>query len=896
MAQHGTAAAPSPYASILAYSEAWPEWQRDALRRIVRYGSLNSDDLKELEAMCRARHAPDVEAPPPEPLSNDHIPGGVAGAEAVSLTRLSGLRHVGQIPEDQSIDFGPSPGLTVIYGENGTGKSGYARVLKKACRARGEAQAIMPNAFAPLPDGPAVARVEYRVGTEQREIAWTDGKAADARLSNVFVFDSFSASAHVGEEGPACFKPQGLDVLPELAKACDTIKAGLQKDIEQVQGTIDATASGWTYKPGTAIGQIVGGLAATTEPERIDQASQFTDTDEKRLAELTATLNAVPEVKAKETTAAANRIRAFAETAAGRATSVDDTAMQGLGEAINEAVATADAAEAAAGPELKDVDLPGSCSDVWRKLWEAAREFSLEHAYPAKEFPVTEAGARCVLCQQVLQPDAIDRYARFNRFVVDETRRRAEAAKAKVAKLKAGVDPLRPIASDAASIQADLDREAPNSFAAVEAFAQSVDARITHAKRCLEDFAWSEAPALASSPIEDLRSLAGRLDARAKEELAAAEPEVAKKMAAEKDELEDKKWLVSKKEQVKAQIDRLKRVRTLQQCQRDCSTTKITEKSGELGAAHVTAALLGAFNKEREALGLKAPPVKLEETRGVKGERRFALSLDGATSGTVCEVASEGEHRCIALAAFLAELSQASHRSALVFDDPVSSLDHRRREAIATRLVEEAKHRQVVVFTHDIAFVCDLDAAIRVADLQIHYRHIERLAGRPGRVLDGLQWDAKSYKEQMKALREDVGKAEKVYKEAGDSEYRKVAMPVVDRIRGACERIIEEKLVNGVLKRHDSRINVKNAPTIAVVTAEQWKAVHQVWKECSNITEAHAPPFSGPRNVPEPARLKEWIERLGNTVDEVGRARGGGATESPARASEAPPATSDATG
>jgi hypothetical protein len=38
----------------------------------------------------------------------------------------------------------------------------------------------------------------------------------------------------------------------------------------------------------------------------------------------------------------------------------------------------------------------------------------------------------------------------------------------------------------------------------------------------------------------------------------------------------------------------------------------------------------------------------------------------------------------------------------------VSSLDDTRRAYIAERLVTEAKHRQVIVFTHDIPFLIDL--------------------------------------------------------------------------------------------------------------------------------------------------------------------------------------------
>src|SRR5207248_1226215 len=127
------------------------------------------------------------------------------------------------------------------------------------------------------------------------------------------------------------------------------------------------------------------------------------------------------------------------------------------------------------------------------------------------------------------------------------------------------------------------------------------------------------------------------------------------------------------------------------------------------------------------------------------------------------------------------------------------------------------------------------------------------------RVLPGLVWDAQSFKEQMKTLNEQVGQADKVHKEKGQSEYRNAAMPVIDRIRGACERIIEQHLLNGVIHRHDSRIDVRVTPTIAAVTTDHWKTVHAIWKACSRIIEAHATPLSGPVNVPAPDELKKWM-------------------------------------
>lgn len=534
----------SPFASILSWSLDKAEWQRDALRRIIASGPLSAEALKELTAICRAKHglAPATGTVPEAiPLTATHTPGGADGTASVSLMKLSGLHNVARLPSDQEIVFGDAPGLTVIYGENGAGKSGYARVIKKACRARGTPQEIKPDAFATSPASPAKARIDCRVGTVHTPVDWTDGSATDPRLGNIFVFDSFSATAYLREEDSAKFKPRGLDVLPELAKACDSIKTELQAEIEAEYKKIKEARDGWSRNGTTAVAKLVNAISAKTDPDKIDAVAAFSEIDEKRLAGIIATLSTDPTIKAADTRDASTRVRTLATNLRNRATSVDDTAMQVLDEAISDAEATAKAAKAAAGPDLKETDLPGSCNDVWRKLWDAAKAYSVAHAYPDKPFPFTDTDAKCVLCQQTLQTDATERYARFNRFVTNETRRQAEAAQAKVTALKPGVETLRLTAADASSIKAVLDREAPGTFAAVEAFATAVDARIAHAQECLKAGTWTDAPALPVSPCADLLTLACTLDARATAEAATADPFTKKLAETERDELIDRK-------------------------------------------------------------------------------------------------------------------------------------------------------------------------------------------------------------------------------------------------------------------------------------------------------------------------------------------------------------------
>ena len=101
---------------------------------------------------------------------------------------------------------------------------------------------------------------------------------------------------------------------------------------------------------------------------------------------------------------------------------------------------------------------------------------------------------------------------------------------------------------------------------------------------------------------------------------------------------------------------------------------------------------------------------------------------------------SEGEKTCVALAAFLTELATATHKSTLIFDDPVCSLDHRWRKKVAERLVDEAANRQIIIFTHDLIFVNDLKNIATEKNQSTKFVTIQREAAGSGIVVEGLPW------------------------------------------------------------------------------------------------------------------------------------------------------------
>ena len=111
---------------IAAWVEARPEWQQQALDWL-----LDDEHLTDLNSMNYWRWPLSKELPLSLCGAADLRMAGSA-AQTVALLTVDEIANVNALAADQHLTFGQT-GLTVVYGRNGAGKSGYARILKHAC-------------------------------------------------------------------------------------------------------------------------------------------------------------------------------------------------------------------------------------------------------------------------------------------------------------------------------------------------------------------------------------------------------------------------------------------------------------------------------------------------------------------------------------------------------------------------------------------------------------------------------------------------------------------------------------------------------------------------------------------------------------------------------------------
>lgn len=129
-----------------------------------------------------------------------------------------------------------------------------------------------------------------------------------------------------------------------------------------------------------------------------------------------------------------------------------------------------------------------------------------------------------------------------------------------------------------------------------------------------------------------------------------------------------RQWLGTVKTDVLDQIKRLKAVDALNTAQKTTATNKITTLSTDLAKRLVTDRLRARFAQEVARLGIaEQHAIELKHARTSAGIPMFHVRMMSKPDKPVGKVLSEGEHRCVALAAFLAELSTLETSSGIVF-------------------------------------------------------------------------------------------------------------------------------------------------------------------------------------------------------------------------------------
>lgn len=859
---------------IAEWAKGLPDWQSDAVRRILVKGDLTESDRKELLAILKKTKGiedPNNPAPSPITLKASDVPGPSDSRSVVILKSMHGVKNVNALAPDQTLKFALS-GVTVVYGGNASGKSGYSRVLKKACRARGQVEDILPNIFAlHNPDAVAEAFFDISVDGQDRTEKWVDKQPATDSLASIAVFDAEAARFYVDERNEVVYIPYGLDVFNKLGDLCRNLKERLEgvelAPIEPLPKELtDLTLT-------TAVGRLIRSLTHETDLSEVEKLAKLTQGELERLEELRKLLAQIdanrPEVMATQRRRLKSRIEKIRDGVIALDNGLSAEKCNNLRLLQTKAREAAEAARLASEEAFKNQPLQGVGSGPWREMFEAARRYSELLAYPGYSFPYTAGDSRCVLCQQPLEEEAKQRMQSFEKFIKQDTARQAETAKIALKQEWENFCSLQlhPELADPAIVEEIGEADSDCKEILVQ-YLDSANTLAANIRQSHEKREWGEMTALSPTPAPCLKTLAEAMETKAKEYDAAVRPEDQQKLIDGFEELNARKVLSDHKSLVLNHINKQIYQHRIQQCIDDTDTREISLRGRTIMKEAVTKVLKDYLDEELCALG--AGHIKLDLVQEVRAGTTFHyLKLHSTTHKNVSasNVLSEGEQRAVAIASLLAEVRRASYFSGLVFDDPVSSLDHIWRHKAAERLVGEGANRQIIIFTHDIVFLLDIQKECAEQRVPIYTSTLQY--GPMGTGMcnpDDVPWDAMKVQKRVNYLLSRCQKAEKEYNAKRLDKYRDLSRECYNLLRQCWERAVEEVLFNRVVERFDPEVNTKSLIEVSVTDDDYVKIDHAMSK-CSKVVHDTAAAVNKPMPLPE--ELRQDIESLGTFVQEI---------------------------
>ena len=897
---------------LWAQKELTEQWQHDLLKRVASGVTLTASYIDEVASRAvKASSDRDEnwfcpDDTEPESLDNkfsvEDFGIRTSPNEPVRLYQVLHRSGVNRLQENQTLEVTPT-GMTVVFGKNGSGKSGYARILKKFAASRGD-NLILPNAMVSTTDTPS-ASISFLEGDTQKTAEW-DGveNFVESDFQRVRVYDSKSAQSLLVDEQEVAYSPPQIRVLSRFAEALAEVKAVVEDRLRAITVQEHRLVGEENEKFSLFLSELSDATSSVAK-EKIENIQNFAPSQEKTLAELE---DQESRLRLDSREVLLQRIKRRQEALRGELLKAKQIVSVFRNVAIEDALKIRRAYEESLSAvnevkkSLGNVDRLQICfSANWPDLWKTAGEFfaSLPSHHDLQTSQVSQWKA-CPVCQQDLGPDAQNRLLAFENFVNTEANQRLKRAEDASQAMRDSLDGIKEIVNisehDEAQKLAEV-LELPKDLAEsligkFEAFYLGSKLRVAELERILLG-GWQQQDSSANSyllidkegagtddPLESFDALEQffelcdrnfRDQHRQLQEMAAGNGEEGG-LDGKISELRLLRLLSINREALKTGHDTRLAEAAHRDALRKCKGRSATSLVKKLSIDFIEE-ISSSFSAELVGLGFDpAIPVSLSLAKTSRGINYIKPRFNSLKNEKMGEILSEGEQRIVSMAGFFADLTGAQDGSCLIFDDPVTSLDHRFREKVAQRLVREMAVRQVVVFSHDFAFVRLLEQALKEENLtrtvngephlpEISERQIHRRASGAG-VVEQTGWKRRQLSKQLSALNTMYQELEALYRKDPDS-YPEAGQTFLGAVRETWERVVEETLLNSAVIRMDPAVHTQNLKPLTDICEKDLASVQRGMNVESRLMRGHSKAGEiAAEDFPRPDVLKDELDNL----------------------------------
>jgi energy-coupling factor transporter ATP-binding protein EcfA2 len=700
-------------------------WIQEAACRILAKATIDDSDISEFVEI--------IKKPDGKESSKSYPSLGKTDSKNIRLVSLGPVKGIDRLNPKKPLDFGKS-NLVVVYGSNGSGKSGFVRILKKMCGKTNTSE-LQPNVYEPPPSNRSCI-IKYSIGNEESsEKEWVINTPAIAELSNIDIFDARNGNIYLENETELSYLPPELTLFTNLVGLCGRVDKVLNDEKQKLVSALPAIPE--KYKA-TSCSNEYNNLKYNTPQNNIDELLVSSIDGEDKISSLRQRLSiSDPLESAKKQRAVKTQIDSIKLDIEKILESTNQNSLDKLRKELEGTIQKRKTANEGAAVLSSMVKLEGVGTETWRKLWQAAREYSISEAYKNKGFPYIEENARCPLCHQILDIETKDRLQNFEAYIQGKLESDARDAEKK---FEEAINNLPNCPTD------DVLKSRCQAAGFDDVTTDKITVFFINAQNIIENLKSRHIPENKTDSFQDIQELLEKISKltdvveRTVEQLE-KDAESFNRSEAESEllNLEAKKWVSEQRGAVKVEIERLKSIEQYAIWRKNTETAKITREASNISEKLITESYINRFNEELKKLGAASITVELIKARGDRGRIKHKIRLKNlvAAEVNIADILSDGEKRIVSLAAFLADVTGYNANTPFIFDDPISSLDQEYEEKTIERLVELSRERQVIIFTHRLSFLSIISDKVKKAELKQNIIHISKEpwgTGNPGDV------------------------------------------------------------------------------------------------------------------------------------------------------------------
>ena len=767
------------------------------------------------------------------------------------LKEIKNIEGVNALAKRQSIEL--SPNVTIVYGANGSGKTGYIRLFNNAFFSRSKDKEIIPNIK--IETGQKKPSCEFIFQTDENTytLKYPDD-TEKIEWQQFAVFDCKSVLIHLNEKKEFVFRPRALDFFTDLISSYEILKDKLDIEIASKNTPKDFAA---LFDGDSEIKELIIDLSDKTRMVDIKKHIPFTEQDRENRNKLENRKIELEVVK-KNKEEQIQDYEDIKELINNLKANIEFINTYFTKEKINEiykAIFACNKKQEAAKLEgiekFKTDKFKNVGSPEWKAFIEAAEAFARNQE--KEKYP--EQGDYCLLCQQPLNEKEIILLNSFWAFIkskAEEDSRKAKETldeiKSKYGKINFELLPDNNVLTEWLKV---------NYFDTLGIIQESLQIQKELCDQIVHDIEIQETTKRHRNRIEStaLSQIYNSLEKKIREIENKNVDEELQEITTAINYLNHKEKLVAHFIDIEEYLNNLKWVAKAENKKGIFNTASITNTAKRLSDKYFGREYSDKFELECEELNAHFDIELLHSGSYGSSYREFKIK-----SFMPSQILSEGEQRAISLADFLAEIQLSEMNRGIVFDEPVTSLDEERKGIIALRLVKESNNRQVIIFTHDLVLLSSIIGYCEDLKINFECHWIETLNGQPGIIhLRNTPSYEKSYKKS--------GKAQEYYAKSLNCSPEERETNIKNgfaALRTSYEALVIFDLFGGVVQRFNERVSIDSLSSVYFNT-EIRDEIFDSFCQCCRYMEGHLHSDRYCYKKPDCNHLKEEINRF-NTV------------------------------